>query len=297
MMHVLSRLQLSWLIMTLLLGIGGSQSLVAQVRVFCGTESGGPSDINDRRVIVGTQVFGDGIVPAHPFIYRPGGTLSNYSVPVNGCRYDLEITTAYGINNLGMIVGKAECFDPPGESGYLRLRDGTNVFLTDPHGDVFPLSINDSGHIVGFITGPSGLYAGFIRNIAGQTKYLKYKGTPLVPSAINDRGTIVGTFNEHGFTYFHHRLRLIQYTNSSGKKLPTFFLDINRRGEILGYYRKDDGTVQYFVFTTHHTFRPIQLPNLGESGAIPATFNSRGDVAGIFFEGGGNCWVDYGLLK
>lgn len=301
-MHICSRRNAAWFIgLTVLVTFAVAQTVFAQkrtVETFCGSETAYVGDINDMRVVVGTQAVD---IEPFAFIRYPDGTFSTFDVPIQGCgteSYDV-FTTAWGINNKGMIVGTTLCMSNyQGTFGYMRLQDGSAVFLTDPHGSVRPRGINDSGQITGVINPSDGSgQLGFLRDIAGQTTYLTYEGVGLSPWGINNAGTVVGTFNDQGFIYANGKLEFVQYADHHGNKFPTGFLDVNNAGEILGYYKVAESNYQFFVFSKRK-FKALKLPELTDVGA--SAFNAFGDVAGGWYDYDQvamKCFVAYRLAK
>jgi probable HAF family extracellular repeat protein len=145
--------------------------------------------VNDRGTVVGFSFLAHGF-QMRPFIYQDGvmkglGTFGG------------DLGAASGINNHGVVVGQAQ--DPSGrfiafmtdESGVLR------PFLNLPGGQS-AAAINQRGDIVGSVNGKGYLYSDGKVTILDDLPGVKEGWWFLVPTAINNRGWIVGTGNRRG---------------------------------------------------------------------------------------------------
>ncbi len=254
-----------------------------------------PTAINDQGVVIGA-LGGYEISPVWTFVRSPDGQASWFQVQVGTCPTGAQITSGNDINNLGMIIGNTECMTEEGAFAYLRLPSGEIVHLTDPLGWVRPLGINDRGDIVGTVRNfSSGLESGFVRDIAGQTTYLSYGTSTVSPVAINNHRVIVGTINDSGFVYRHGKFKIVNYT-VQGQKTTTVFLDINDRGDILGYYLQATSTTRHTFVLHGAKFKSLTLP----PNSIATRFNSEGDVVGIVSRDEPPCcigFISYGLAQ
>jgi probable HAF family extracellular repeat protein len=159
-----------------------------------GGNFGHANAINDRGMVVGSSQLADGNY--RPFIYKDGvmkvlGTLGGASGGANG------------VNSRGVIVGTAH--DSTGralafmtdESGVLR------PFLDLP-GNQSVAAINDRGAVVGSADGKAYLYEDGEVTILEDPEWWF-----LIPTAINDRGWIVGTGNRRGGAFTGEAFLLI----------------------------------------------------------------------------------------
>ena len=155
-------------------------------------------------------------------------------------------TEAFGINNLGQIVGLDQI--TAGYSGFVY-ENGQYTDITVPESvSTEALGINNHGDIVGTYTSSSGPQVGFIYSNGAYTTLNVPGSFNTDVSAINDAGEIVGTaevfgsFGDEqvGFTY-HNGV----YTTFS---LPgaqyTFPTSVNNVGEVIGF----GGTHSYAGF-------------------------------------------------
>jgi hypothetical protein len=106
------------------------------------------------------------------------------------------VTTAYGINDAGQVVGY---YDGNGtQGGYLRNADGTLTYY-NPVGSYFslPSSINNLGQIAGIFDDTQGEH-GFVRDPDGTITTIDYPGAGPNDTTdvwgIDDQGRLTGDF-------------------------------------------------------------------------------------------------------
>lgn len=241
------------------------------------------NDINDSGMVVGGiqpnsvsytydthgNIAGtayNGIATRHPFITGVNGT---------GLKIlDIE-GEAYGINNIGQIVGST----PRG------------AFMTGPNGEgityldyaVNAFDINNSGQVVGetknhhaFITGPNGV---------GMTDLGTLDGDYSLARAVNDSGQVAGwsTSLSGGFLTVH---AFITGPNGSGMTdlgapdgAASYAYDINNSGQVVGNYVFAEPSTGIFTsrpFITDASGSNIRDPNIGNGGAYG--INDSGQV-------------------
>jgi len=154
------------------------------------------NDINDSGVIVGGYVVSD--VDRGAFIRLPTGQFQNFQYQLN------PRTSAYGINNSGVIVGQV--FDGilgqvSHQSSFLRNADGTFIPIAVPGAsETQVFGINNSGQTVGMYVN-NGVH-GFIRDSTGSFALIDVPGAASTqPWDINDLGQISGTTMFNGLNY------------------------------------------------------------------------------------------------
>jgi uncharacterized membrane protein len=166
------------------------------------------------------------------FLRLPDGSFFAINLPGN------PVSIAQGVNNLGLVVGYYET--AAGESGYLRLGDGTFRSLSiTPYTDA--LGINDAGQIVGAYSDSSGSH-GFLRSPDGSITTIDIPGaSDTVATGINNLGEICGIYSlaSGGMGGF---LRAIDGTITTfvpvfpGEGVDSFLVEgINDSGQMTGY--------------------------------------------------------------
>ena len=104
------------------------------------------------------------------------------------------------------------------------------------------------------------------------------RATSTVPHGINDRGEVVGVFEDaagrdHGFLRRHGRFTSFEVPGASF----TEPIAINNRGQIVGIYGDGDGAIHGFL-RSDGTYTTFDAP--GASITIPLGINDRGHVVG-----------------
>jgi hypothetical protein len=129
---------------------------------FTGTVGTISTGINDNGLIVGSFTTSDGN-GAHGFLRDQQGGYTQLDVP---CALS---TQAFGINNLGEIVGVWSNFEtPPVIHGFYRDRQGAYYLIDFPGVSVtVPFKINDNGQIVGIFLDSGGIHHGFKAQLPG----------------------------------------------------------------------------------------------------------------------------------
>jgi YD repeat-containing protein len=198
------------------------------------------------------------VAPAAAFGNKPGGAEApRPSSPVPGFvlergRYtSIQVpgatgeSLAGGINNRGQIVGQYR--DARGEHGYLRDAQGKLTTIHIPGAlATAPVKINDRGQIVGNYSrnatntkDPNATVHGFVFH-RGKVTTIDYPGAASTQAAgINNRGEVVGDYFDaagtaHGFRWYKGRFTRIYVPGTF-----TGVLDINDRGQVVGYLADD----------------------------------------------------------
>jgi hypothetical protein len=207
-------------------------------------------------------------------------------------------SAAYGINNLGNIVGVYDT--GTGWNGY-QYDPSTGIFTPL----VFPFTasaieifdINDSGDIVGdYFDGTSARGRGFVREGGTYTR-IDYPGsnpTNSQPWGINNSGKISGYYyhSEDGDFYFNAFTKdETGYHSFSHPEavLLTTFSGINNYDKIVGSYR--DGSNNRFGFLFEGgSYMPFVYPP--DIEAYPYDINDFDHIVGFYVDGD-----DHGFLK
>ncbi len=218
------------------------------------------------------------------------GLLAGASGPARAQITMAPAEEAYGINNLGQVVGdyypNASDFPFNGQ-GWVYNPGGLNSPFNGPSGvnGTSPLAINDSGDIVGMsytsmggqsfpYSGGSGTFTTLVDPQSGATYYNYVNG-------INDSGVAVGTYIDsslisHGFSYSNG-----SYTTIDDPNAPhgTVLNGINNNGDIVGY---DVGSTSSFI-DRNGTFTSITDP-LGVNGTLAIGINDSDQIVGYYFD-------------
>jgi probable HAF family extracellular repeat protein len=210
-------------------------------------------------------------------------------------------TSAYGINNAGVIVGSFFSVNFDNDGFLLKKGLFTPVSVPDTvfiHGSLF--GVNDRGEAVGiFIDAETEFQSAFVLSRKGEIEVLP--DITVLPDAspdssgspfgINNQGTIVGSYrdvddNLHGFilsdgVYTSFDFPGLQDTSLNG---------INDPGQIVGYGLDVDGNAHGFVIRKG-VATPIAVP--GAVKTFPFGINNRGQIVGAY-RGADN--VNHGFL-
>jgi hypothetical protein len=157
-------------------------------------------------------------------------------------------TQAFGINDRGTVIGIY--VDTDGNQRSFILRDGhfRNIDLPGgvANGGTTPLSINDSGEVVG--------------------EFVKTLGT-------------------NGFGYLQKPDGKFTLTTAPGSAPEgTFFISINNRQQILGAFA-DSANVTHNFLKTGRDFQPFDLPaRFGATLVSAQTVNDRDEIVGFYLD-------------
>lgn len=194
-------------------------------------------------------------------------------------------TSAFGINNRGVIVGNFAAAD--GDAHGFVFEEGEFIDVAVP-GSSFDRGtlndVNDKGVAVGvFIDAQTEVGHGFVRSPQGEISVLPDAEPDAVssePRGINSQGTIVGfyldaDFNGHGYILHDGVSTPFDHPGAVGTSLN----GINDRGQILGNWRGADGSPNAFLLQ-NGVSTPIAVP-----GAVitrPLGINNRGQIVGEY---------------
>ena len=232
---------------------------------------GGPESraygINNSGQIVGIADIN--VTTSQACLYS-GGTMTDLGTFVGPNSF------ANAINDSGQVVGRA------GNGHAFLYSNGTVTDLGSPGPSPsgrYGYDVNNSGQIVGVditSSGLSGTFRAFLYS-GGNMEFL-----PIAPDsqayAINNSGQIVGYYSIGGR---HHAF---QYSDGMMTDLGTlggnnsYALDINDRGQIIGYSDTSDGKSHAFLYTDGMMTDLSVLMGTDSGSAIG--INNRGDVLG-----------------
>lgn len=281
--------------------------------IMIGTQTVGPFGINDAGQIVGgydrqgiilngssynmfnvpgtlgttlTGINNSGEVVG---IYNPAGALSSNSTFLLSNNTFTPITMAgagiigaYGINNLGQVVGSFSAGysgDSSGERGFIY--SGGNFTYISPFGMAFR-GINDKGQICGEAVGLNAAWTGFLYSGGVFTYFNVPNAYSTAPQGINNLGQIVGYYDDstglqHGF------LR-----NSDGTFITidgpdgiiTTLNGINNLGQIVGWTDSKGFVATPTAITVTIDIRPwskLNPINYKSRGVLPVAILSTDD--------------------
>jgi probable HAF family extracellular repeat protein len=215
-------------------------------------------------------------------------------------------TEAYGINNLGQIVGGTGAY--PNTVGFLLSGGNYSTFsvpgayLTQANG------INDSGQIVGYDKSSANTYSlGFLLS-SGSYTTLDVSGDFLSGSnGINDSGVVVGDFltnysfgytgTYHGYSYSGGTYTQIDDPDVGPRDPPvigttaTNAEGINNEGEIVGAYSGTPSNPGNGFLLADGVFTTIDVPGAPTTQANG--INDAGQIVGTYYDSSG---VAHGFL-
>ncbi len=212
-------------------------------------------------------------------------TFQMFTVPVPS-NPDRRYTSPGGINNRGATVGFyqyatkfATGFETTRRRGFKRDADGVIEFpIIEPDDNRLytePMSINDSGTIVGYYAGVG--FQGFIRS-GGVFATISYQpGGNTIVAAVNNEGDFAGSFGvrfppEHGFITVGGVMTQVDYPDS----IFTEVYGLAEDGSCVG------GAIQGgFVRGPAGRFRLLQAAD-GQTLTPNAINNEAGQIAGVY---------------
>ncbi len=185
---------------------------------------------------------------------------------------------AFGINNAGQVVGKA---DIAGNAAYhaFLYQNGAMIDLGTLGGSTsFAYSINGAGQVVGFsyIAG-NATYHAFLSQNGAMIDLGTLGGSNSVAHGINDAGQVVGNSHIAGNAAYHAFL----YQNGAMIDLGTlggsnsFATGINDAGQVVGY-SQIAGNAAYYAFL----YQNGAMITLGGSNSVAQGINDAGQVVG-----------------
>jgi uncharacterized membrane protein len=185
-----------------------------------------PTDINDRGQIslVSTNQSG------------PQSSLFGDGIPVSS----LPIPITTGLNNELDSVG----LYPNGQGVFYSSESKTSTPIEVPGStQTRPLDINDRDEFVGSYRDASGNLHGFLF-AHDRFQFINYPGaTATLAEAVNDRGVIVGEYDNHGFIDNHGKLTTLDFPGA----ISTQISGINDKNQIVGTYQDTNHVTHGFI--------------------------------------------------
>lgn len=211
-------------------------------------------------------------------------------------------TTPNGINDRGAIVGSY--LDAPGVQHGFLLYNGTCYTIDIPGATATsPQGINNRGEIVGYyfinsfdqFGGSVTTFHGFLLNSQGLTILDVLSGAPGTTQAfgINDKGQVVGSYSDLGYTQHGFLWSGGVYTTIDDPQsvFGTVAVGINNTGQIVGNYSDASYTQHGFLFSGS------AYTTIDGSATSYATYlngiNNRGQISGYDSDTGDNSFIFY----
>ena len=200
-------------------------------------------------------------------------------------------TSAFGINNLGVIVGNFVTVDGNFDGFLFKRGSFTDIAVpgASPDDRGALEAVNDAGLAVGdFIDPNSGIQHMFVRQPRGEISVLAdaASGALLTEGrGINNRGIIVGVYhdaedNRHGFILHDGVYNRYDYPGA----LRTLLTGIDDRGQIIGFWVDTNRNRHGFLLRDGVT-TAIAVP--GAVKTTPAGINNRGQIVGYYDDANG----------
>jgi uncharacterized membrane protein len=273
------------------------------------TKFDGPAPNDNGTLVSGINNNGsvDGVTVDANFNHQgfngtPPGSFTTFVLPA-GSSAAANQTILGGINDNNVVVG----FTPSGTgtSDIYTINNGVVTHLTVPpgFGNTSARGINDAGFIVGnHFDRVTGQLVGYVRDAAGGfTTFTASQATTMtIPDAINNNGTIVGSYGTAigslaGFERaVDGTITLLATPTSIGGLAVTSitYQGINDFGVTAGTFL-DGGNAFGFVRDAAGNFTEVVVPG-GTIQNRVAGINDNGTVAGTYFDAGGD--IQHGFI-
>ncbi|MBV9991629.1 MAG: hypothetical protein JOZ72_10085 [Alphaproteobacteria bacterium] len=209
------------------------------------------------------------------FLRTSDGVVSTFSL-VDGAS-----TRALSANRYNDIAGTVS--PGPTTQGFLRTADGLAVrFSVDGSSFTEATGINDKDLVAGDYTDTStSKRNGFVRKPDGKvTTFASPDGTDVAVKAINNQGTVVGTYGTHGF-YRNNQGVMTTFRITANYVVP---VAINAGGAIAAYYADTSGKIHGLVRSSSGALQGFNAPNAA-NGSFPTGINDDGIVVGWCLDG------------
>jgi hypothetical protein len=219
--------------------------------------------------------------------FNPGGS-SGSTIPT-------------AINDSGAVVGMySTSSTAPPAFGFVRYPYGGIVTFTVAGSNyVMPQSINASGEIAGeYLYDGDSQIGGFVRSSDGEIKTLNYD-EGIVPSDINQSGTLAGWYATTGFHGFVRSSQGQLTSFDPPGTIVTQNISINRSGEVIGSYSATS-SVPGSPASNHGFLRAgngsiVSFDPPGSTGTTPTSINDLGIVTGWYLSPAGQATGFVGL--
>jgi probable HAF family extracellular repeat protein len=191
---------------------------------------------------------------------------------------DASFTFALGINDRGQIVGSHEDPDPNGFSKGFLFSRGRFVSMDVEEAD----GINNHGDTVGWDIDSNVFFHGVL-NSEGVSAAIDVPGaTFTVAYGINDRGDVVGVFNEFDLDGLQNRGFVANDGGFTTIEVPEAFYTlatgINNRRQIVGVFSEENGAIVHGYLYRRGHFTTIDFP--GASVTVVTGINDLGQIVG-----------------
>lgn len=201
-------------------------------------------------------------------------------------------TLAYGINNLGQVVGVYH--DELGTHGFLY-DAGQYTSFDAPQAiyGTYAYAINDHAQIVGNYFNNSGKH-GFMLTDGIYTTLDNANGNDTQITGINNQGQMVGNYRlgttgVYGFLYDSQQNTFTTINNPKASAGNTSAMGINDQSELVGFYY-NSGAHGFSYNGTE--FTTLNAPQASPAGSFGYGINNLGHIVGVYYDTkGGNGFV------
>ena len=243
-----------------------------------------PGQINDSDVLVGSVLTSPGVVES---VY--GKVNGRVSAPFHEPDDTIGFTSAFGINNNGVICGRYDDGKTGTTKGFIRAAGNFSSYVAPVQGNVTGTtinSINDAKNFVGeYIVNNS--TAGAYARIDGVFTPLPVPGDFPEADGVNNLNQIVGVYSTDPISGIYHGYFLDSDSTLTSYDFPgalsTVPGAINDAGIIVGYYY--DGHMSHaFLIQLPSTFISYDVP--GAQATQFTGINNNGKICGIYTQHG-----------
>ena len=215
-----------------------------------------------------------------------GSTFTTFDVPGG-------ISQAAAVNKWGSVTGYYNPTNGSGINGFIyQASSGVVTTFSVPGVSLtYPLSINDTGWVVGYYLDKSGVNHGFLRNPKFTTLDVPGAGTlsgqGTQAFSINDAGEIAGVyFDTSGYEHGFVRDASGNYTSfdvPGDSWVESAWL--NQSGQVGGTYYANSVNHGY-IMATDGTFTTFDAPGSSTLGIFVGSINASGETTGVYYPAG-----------